>query len=242
MNNQEENLQETQTPDYGDIDYNLDYGNFDPEEIEQDETINILMVVDVSYSITSYVDELNKAINDFIDRMQNSHHAPSIFLSFLTFANNGNIQVLNGFQPISSVPPQDFGKSLGGMTALYDAVDTGLTNLLDYKNQLEQTGVVTKNLLFVITDGDDNDSTNSPHIVKNKIDKLMQSEEDAFTFESILFGVGDEGNFSQAQEDMGIRQLAKVGTTGDEMRKMINIISASVSSSASDQTVDVDDF
>ena len=46
---------------FGDINFNLDFGNFNPEEIAVDETINAVFVVDVSYSVNSYVKDLNTA-------------------------------------------------------------------------------------------------------------------------------------------------------------------------------------
>lgn len=230
-----ENLNE-ETPDYGvDMNLGLDFGNLNPDEVEVDETINVLIVVDVSGSVGSYVHELNSNINAFIDKMQKSHHAEKIMLSFLEFSGQQNINVTNGFQPIVNVAPQDFSKNIGGVTALYDAVLTGLNNALDYRDQLDKTGVETKTLLFVITDGGDNDSRNPAASVKQKIDALMGDERDATAFESILFGVGNDADFTRAQQDMGIRQLAQVGNSAEEIRKMIGIISASVSSSASGQ-------
>ena len=45
-----------------DIDFNLSYNNFSPDEIQVDETINAVFVVDVSPSIYSYVQHLNQAM------------------------------------------------------------------------------------------------------------------------------------------------------------------------------------
>ena len=105
---------QSKTPDY-DVNYNnIDYGNYNPDEIDVDQVINVLFVIDTSSSITSYVHELNDGINDFLQRMQKSHHANNIFTSFLEFSSANNINVSNGFQPITSIPPQDFNKNIGG--------------------------------------------------------------------------------------------------------------------------------
>jgi len=50
---------------YKDINFNLDFGNFNPEDIDTDETINAVFIVDTSPSITPFVKDLNKAFNDF---------------------------------------------------------------------------------------------------------------------------------------------------------------------------------
>jgi hypothetical protein len=68
--------------------------------------------------------------------------------------------------------------------------------------------------------------------VKKLIDELEKDEYGAFSFTSILFGVGNSGDFTAAQKAMGIRHLAKIGTSGADMKKMIGFISQSVSSAS----------
>ncbi len=230
----------TGQPDYFDMDFNLDFGNFNPEEVETDETINAVFIVDTSYSVTGYVKELNNAFNDFTETMQKSHIADKLFVSIIEF--NNKISVNSGFQPIASIPVVDFSKKIGGATSLYDAVQVGLKNALDYRENLENSGVETKTLLFVITDGEDNNSKNPPHLIKKVIDNINAEERSAFSFTSILFGVGDAANFNQARKEMGIEHLARVGTSGQDMKKMIGFISQSISSISGGQAAPTPDF
>lgn len=220
-------------PNYGDINFNLDFGNFNPDEIESDETINAVFIVDTSYSVQTYVNELNLAFNEFTATMQKSHIAVKLFVSLIEF--NDNINVVSGFQPITNIPPMDFSKKIGGATALYDAVKLGVENAIDYRLNLENSGVECKTLVFVITDGEDNSSTNPARVVKSLLTKIKSDERSAFSFTSILFGVGTQANFSAAQTSMGIEHLAKVGTSGAEMKKMIGFISQSISSISAGQ-------
>ena len=213
---------------YQDIDFNLDFGNFDPEAIQIDETINAVFIVDTSGSIVDYVKELNAAFNDFTETMQKSHIAPKLFVSIVEFSDV--VRVASGFQPISSIPKMNFGKKLGGATKLYDGVLSGVKNALDYRSNLENSGIETKTLIFVITDGGDNASQNPPHVVKMLFDQLRADERSAFTFTSILFGVGNAQEFEAAYRDMGIDHLARIGTSGAEIKKMIGFISQSISS------------
>ena len=220
-------------PDYGDINFALDFGNFNPDEIETDETINAVFIIDTSYSIQMYVNELNSAFNEFTETMQKSHIAEKLFVSIIEF--NYEPEVVSGFQPITAIPQMDFSKKIGGATSLYDAVQTGLQNAIDYRENLENSGVECKTLVFVITDGEDNNSSNPPRIVKKMIEKLKSDERSAFSFTSILFGVGNQANFKKAQKAMGIEHLAKVGTSGTDMKKMIGFISQSISSVSAGQ-------
>lgn len=221
-------MNSTILPNYADLDFNLDFANFNPEEIEVDETINAVFVIDTSYSVSSYINELNQAFNDFTDSMQSSHIADKLFVSIIEFSEQ--VKVTSGFRPVASIPQMDFSKRLGGWTSLYDATYTGLKNALDYRENLENSGVDTKTLLFIITDGEDNSSKNSPQKVKTIIEKLQKEERSAFSFTSVLFGLGDQANFEKAQKEMGIEHLAQIGTSGEEIKKMIGFISQSISS------------
>ncbi len=220
-------------PNYGDIDFNLDFGNFNPDEIETDETINAVFIVDTSYSVETYVQELNTAFNEFTEAMQKSHIAERLFVSLIEF--NSKINITSGFQPITSIAPMDFSKKIGGATALYDAVKLGIENAVSYRDNLENSGVECKTLIFVITDGEDNCSKNPARTVKKVLTKIKSDERSAFSFTSILFGVGSQANFKKAQTLMGIEHLAEVGTTGDDMKKMIGFISQSISSVSAGQ-------
>jgi hypothetical protein len=52
----------------------------------------------------------------------------------------------------------------------------------------------------------------------------------------MLFGVGTQANFEKAKNDMGIDYLAKVGTSGNDMKRMIGFISQSISSVSAGQS------
>lgn len=225
---------------YNDINFDLDFGNYNPEEVETDETINAVFVIDTSYSIQSYVNELNTAFNDFVETMQKSHIAEKLFVSIIEF--NDKVNVTSGFKPIINIPVMDFSKSIGGITSLYDATLIGLKNAINYRQNLENSGVETKTLLFVITDGDDNNSKNPPRVVKKMLSDLTKDERSAYSFTSILFGVGNQANFQKAQKSMGFEHLAQVGTSGDDMRKMIGFISQSISSMSNGQVPPTPDF
>lgn len=226
--------------DYDNLNFNLDFANFNPEDIEVDETINAVFIIDTSSSVAYYANELNLAFNDFTESMQKSHIADKLFVSVIEF--NSAVDVTSGFRPVESIPPMDFTKRIGGATALYDAVLIGLKNALEYRENLENSGVETKTMIYVITDGEDNMSKNPPHIIKRMIDDLKSEERSAFSFTSVLFGVGNAVNFAQAQTDMGIEHLAQIGTSGDEIKKMIGFISQSISSVSAGKSVPVPSF
>lgn len=226
-------MSETSKTSQQDVD-SYDYGdNYDPAKIEVEEVINAVFVTDVSGSIGVCVKDLNSALNEFTERMQKSHAKDKLFVSRVDF--NEVVEVAHGFKPITELQHVDLTSKVNGpnngSTKLYEGVQVALKNALDYRASLEQGGVNVKSLLLVITDGEDNDSKRgSAAAVKQMIADLQREERNIFSFESIMFGVGNSGDFENAQKEMGINHLARVGTTSEELRKMINFISSSVTS------------
>jgi len=216
--------------DLNDLDLHLNFNNFNPEDIQVEETINAVFVIDVSPSVNRYISELNAAFNDFIQTMQQSHIHDRLFVSILEF--DDRVRVRSGFQPIAGVPITQF-KPQGGGTALYDAVGMGIKNAVDYRENLEKTGINVKTLVFCITDGEDNSSSIRPSKIKDTLETIMANEANAFSFTTVLFGVGGDSSFTRAKDQMGFQHLAKVGNTGAEIKKMISFISSSISKSSS---------
>jgi len=212
-----------------DVNFNIDFGNFNPEDLQVSETINAVFVIDTSGSMADKAQEMNEALNDFVQTMQNSHIKDRLLVSQIEF--DSTIEVRTGFQPITNIQSLAINPT-GPATKLYDAVYVGIKKALDYRNQLENSGVTTKTLLFVITDGEDNSSHDDGSKVKKEIEKLKATEQNMFSFTAILFGIGNDSDFKAAANNMGIDLVATVGTSGKEIRKMINWISSSVTSAS----------
>lgn len=211
---------------------NYDYGNQDPNAIQTDEIINAVFIMDVSTSIVDYVDELNKAYNDFKNEMAGSHVGPKLFTSMVEFSDT--VISRGGFQPIASLPDMDFRQHMGGNTALYDATLDGLTNAMNYRTSLEASGINVKTLIFAITDGQDNQSrSDSAGKVKAIIDSISKEELSFGSFTSILFGIGpNKPAFEAAQAKMGFEHLGVITNSAKDIRAMISFISASISNSS----------
>jgi uncharacterized protein YegL len=220
------------------------YDNYSPDAIGVDEVINVVFVVDVSSSVTDYANELDKAFNDFKNEMASSSKlSGKVFVSTVLFASS--IKERSGFQPVTIVPDFSFSKKIGGTTALYLATKDALENAILYRDTVESGGVNAKTLLFVITDGEDNASPGGTDSqVKAMIDSLNKDERSYNSFYSILFGVGPyQNSYQHAKDSMGFHALATLNNSAKDIRRMINIISASVSSMSSGQQMpSVDNF
>lgn len=212
----------------------INFTNFDVNNIQEAETINVVFVIDKSSSTNRFINDLNNTLNEFLHEFQRSHVASKMLISVIEF--NDKIDVVSAFQPISDL--KDFNVQPYGCTNLYGAVLAGLENAVQYRKDLENNGISVKTLVFIITDGEDNEGVD-PSLVKQKIDEIYQDESNCFSFTVMMFGLGDEANFDEAREKMGIKpeMLGKLGATAKDLRKMVSFISSSVSSSANGQNV-----
>ncbi len=212
----------------------LNFTNFDPANIQVSETINVVFVIDKSGSVISYVDDLNNVLNEFLHELQKSHVSDRVMASVIEFSDK--VEVKSAFHPLVDI--DDFNIRPCGMTNLYGATLAGLENALAYKEEQENNGLTAKTLVFIITDGCDNQGVN-PDLVKQKINEIYKNEMNSFSFSVIMFGLGNETEFDSAREAMGIKpeMLAKLGTSAKELRKMVGFISSSVSSSAAGNSI-----
>lgn len=222
----------TKSESENNVNYDYNFGNYNPDDVDVEETINAVFAIDVSSSVTDYVAELNEGMNEFVEEIQGSHVSDKVFVSIVEFASQ--VKTTSGFRPIKNMDPIDFSKNIGGMTALYEGTKVALQNALDYREGLEDAGVNCKTLLFVITDGDDNNSNCQPSDVKDIINDLLKEERNFASFEAILFGINksNESYYENAASEMGIKNVATIDNTAKDIRKMINFISSSVSSAS----------
>ena len=221
-------------------DMDFDFGggaDFNPENIEVEETINAVFVLDKYSSMgnrvgnSTRIDELNSAVNIFVEEMSKSHLSDRLLVSTVVFDHE--IEVLTGFQPITEV--EEFRLTPGGMTALYGAARVGLDKAIDYRDNLIKSGIKAKTVLFLVTDGENVNSPDSDaDYVKAKLEELNKEEQNIMTFSAVLLGIGDDGEFKKSFDKLGFHGLAEVG---DDIRKVINILSSSVTSVSNGQNV-----
>lgn len=200
----------------------LKFGNFDPTNLNIEETVNVTMLIDSSGSMSSYAQELNEDIEKNINEISGWSQAPKIYLSIGTF--DSKIEVLNGFQQINNVTPPVFDPR-GSSTRLYDASLEFLKNTLAQQEKSLQSGILTKSIFFVLTDGEDNASKgSSAGEVKALMEHINKTESMKGTFQAFLFGLGDKSTFESAANEMGLALY-----NGD-LKKAFAILSASVKS------------
>lgn len=66
-----------------DINFDYNFGNYNPNDVSVEETINAVFVIDTSSSIHPHVQDLNTNLNDFIERIENQSN---YFFNLLIFS------------------------------------------------------------------------------------------------------------------------------------------------------------
>ena len=218
--------------------------NYDPNLVANDTTdvILFLEIKDKSGSTSLFADEMNIASRElFINELGKSHRKNEIMVKQITF--DDVVKHKSGFQKITDVSQDYFDVTPNGLTALYAAVNQGFKHIAAYREDLEKQGVNCKCCVFIVTDGDDNKSTLADqHECKAFVDALRLNEMWANSFNITVMGVNKqlEPVFRQACVNMGLNPdvcLVTVDADPKEIRKVIGVVSQSVSSSSANQGV-----
>ncbi len=215
----------------------LTFNNFEMDDIDMGETVNVTILVDTSYSMNIHKDILNDEFQFMIESMQSFHQAPKIFTSIGTF--DSKIEVLTGFQPIANVQVHKFDPT-GSETKLYDGCREFLKNVIKNQKDAMIAGIQTKNIFFVLTDGADTSSNyDSASDVNKMITHIMKDEQMMGSFGAVLCGIGEPTTFENARQQMGFQKLFVINPnlTAKEMKKefkeVFGWLSQSVSSVSS---------
>lgn len=217
---------------------NYSKGNFDPNTVanQTSSVIQSVVVLDVSPSISSYVDNMNEATTEvFIQELRNSHRKDDILLQCIEFCEK--ITFKSGFLPLVAIDDDYLKvKPQGNGTALYSAVLKAFESVKSYREDLEAQGIDVRTNIFIITDGEDNSSKIGDLAILNDMVKELKSNESWInSFTLSMFGVGDSVNFTHSCKAMGLNPdkcLSTIGTSAKEIREMMGVVSKSASSSA----------
>lgn len=205
------------------------------ESLSSDEYTIASIEVDGSGSTYGFVSDLEKMAKNIIESLSKSPRSNNMLVRVEAF--DSSLKEVHGFVELSKVPP-DYTNSLymGGMTALYDATGVGVESVEAYAKDLKKFDFISNGIVFVITDGGENASSNyrSSKKVKDLIDKVRSNE----TMESIkliLVGIGNELSVKSILEnyanEAGFDQFIWCGdATPQKLAKLAGFVSKSVSS------------
>ena len=148
------------------------------------------IVVDESSSVSSFKKEMEAAIKEAVKACKQSPRSDYLLLRVVAF--NSSPREIHGFKPLIDCKESDYDGCLNpsGMTRLFATSLEAIDATRAYGQQLYDNDFDTNAILFVITDGIDNESGSiNASSVKDKLQEAMRAEvlESILT---ILVGVG----------------------------------------------------
>lgn len=198
----------------------------------------VTIVVDISGSVDSYKNDLEKCLQEIVNACRKSPRVDNLMVRLVSF--NNDIDEIHGYKLFQECNPDDYKGILhcGGMTALFDATVDAINAMEAYSKSLYDNDFDCNGILFVLTDGWDNVSTYSENDVA-KLLKNIISNESIESIQSILIGVNvndptvssylhnfkDKGGFTQYEEI----EHADAKT----LAKLADFVSRSISSQSS---------
>lgn len=195
----------------------------------------VTLVVDDSGSIESFRTDMVKAIKEVVNACRYSPRADNLMIRLVTFSNS--LKEVHGFKLLANCNIDDYDNVLGsgGMTALFDATVNSVDATSAYGKTLVDSQFSTNGIVVVITDGADNQSSNSISSVAASLKKATANE----TLESlvsILIGVNVadpqlSAVLNTVHTQGGFTQYVELGNaTAKTLAKLAQFVSKSISS------------
>jgi len=205
------------------------------DELGASEYTLVGITADVSGSVASFRDEIEKCVKEVVKSCRHSPRADNLMMRFSTFDNK--LAEVHGFKPLSECNEADYDGSIviGGMTALYDAADNMVESVTRYGKDLTKNDFDCNAIVFVITDGADNASALTTKGVKKALERAVTSEA-LESIVSILVGVNVQDPvlsqyLQDFQNEAGFTQYVELNKADAKtLAKLAEFVSKSISS------------
>jgi uncharacterized protein YegL len=194
----------------------------------------VTIATDRSGSVGGFNTQLLEAIKTVVEACKKSPRAENLMLRLLTF--NQGLEEVHGFRLLSTIDPADYVEPVcNGMTALFDATYSGIGATLTYAKKLIDQDFMANGIVFIITDGEDNESSTTPGMIADLVNRSKVGE-DIESLITILIGVNTANNgvaasLDKFSNDAQLTQYVDVGSiTPQKLAKLATFVSKSVSS------------
>lgn len=192
------------------------------------------LIVDQSGSVGGFKTELERCMSESAKALRKSPRADNLMIR--TTAFNSSLREIHGFKTLTNVNPGDYTSCLkpSGSTALFDAVSEGVSSMLAYAKEMVKQDFSVNGILIVLTDGDDNMSSNTVTSCRQLLESAVKGEV-LESLVSILVGVNVsdpsmKNILDRFHKDAGFSQFQAVEQADSKsLARLANFISKSVS-------------
>lgn len=172
---------------------NFQFSALSTDALDSTEYTLVSLVVDRSGSVHGFSDVIDDMIDNIIKACVKSPTPENLLIrqvDFSTQYKNG-LNEVHGFTTLKLIPPRKRASCNGG-TPLFDATYTAIEASLTYaEDRLIKNGYTANGVVFIVTDGDDTGSVNSPKMIKARMEDAIKGER-IESLQSFLIGINDQ--------------------------------------------------
>ncbi len=162
----EENMETMQTTGAGVFSFSATR----PEDLEEEEYTLVVIADDVSPSTEGFRSDSCEAKKAIIEACRKSPRAEKLLIRQTVFGSQ--LKEIHGFKSLENIDETlfDIEGTIGHSTTLFDATYEAISSVLDYAKTLDENADILSNgIVFVPTDGMDNDSSLTAHSITERI-------------------------------------------------------------------------
>lgn len=196
----------------------------------------VTIATDSTGSVSGFEADLRKAEIAAVEACKKSPRANNLLIRLFRFSTSfpGGTEEIHGFKPLSEIDPSAYPPIVPqGMTPLYDAVFSAVGATNAYAKKLFDDDFLCNGISFINTDGDNNDSSATPAMIRKEIEQAVKGEH-IESLVSVLVGINVTSckqYLEDFQRDAGLTQYIDVGdVTKGKLAKLAAFVSQSVSS------------
>lgn len=214
---------------------NFSFGGARIENLGATEYTLTVTAIDVTGSTAPFASELREMLVTSIKADKASPRSENLLARVTTFSTAvGGVREIHGFKQLSEINPSDYPEmDPHGFTPLYDAVYEAVGSAGEQGRLLAENDFFANAIVFIVTDGMDNESTTTPAMIKEMVRRIREDEH-LESILTILIGLNTERcrDFLEAfQREADIDHFIDVGeVTPGKLAKLAGFRSRSVSS------------
>ncbi len=194
------------------------------DDLESEDVTLVSYVLDASGSMGPHAADVVAAFGAEIAAMAGARTADQVLVSVTVFQDVARLCF--GYRKLADVPRLDAGLyAPDGCTALFDAAYGALAHLDGYRAMLRDSGVRSRGVVLVMTDGEDNASRRRADEVKALAARLSGDEGLVLAY----VGFGGDGAAQAAQAAaLGFPTVLTTALSAGEIRRVLGQVSRSV--------------
>jgi len=217
--------------------HNFNFSAVDVKVLGASEYTIVTIVQDTSSSVTDFKKGMEDTLKQILDACKKSPRSENLLLRLVEFNNDTN--ELHGFRELKTIDPTEYDGILNprGMTALYDGILSATEAVEVYGKKLTSLDYRCNGVIFIVTDGCENQSINKDPAEIKKAFGRVRTNETLESLQTVLIGVGTDPQvmdiLKQLKDTAGIDQFVEMGAaTPAKLAKLAAFISKSISSTS----------